>query len=158
RTAAKIAPVGGVRIAKISLVVAEAIGGDLVWRHQGILGLLYLPMPHAEIFREAFGTRTAIIERGAAVEIDLHRHKLFSCLWRWLIERRLAGVARPGGFDDRRENRYRYPCAGLAVAERATLAFGVVVADPDADRHVVGKADEPGVVLVIARAGFASDV
>src|SRR5262249_32126902 len=134
----------------------EAIRGDLAWRHQGILGLLDLPMPQTEIFSEPL--RTGVIERGTAVEIDLHGHKLFSCLRRRLIERRLAGVAGPGGFDDRGENRHGYASAGLAAAERATLAIGVVVADPDADRHVVGKAYEPGVVRIIARAGFAAHV
>src|SRR5260370_9979405 len=147
RTAHRIAPLAGVRIAK-GLLITEAIGGDLAWRHQGILGLLDLPMPHAEIFREAFGARTAIIERGAGIESDLHHHQLFSCLWRRLIERRLEGVARPGGFDDLSENRHGDPPAGLAATERAALAFSVVVADPDGDRHVVGKADEPGIVPI----------
>ena len=44
-----------------------------------------------------------------------------------------------------------------AAAERAALA-AIVVADPDRDRHVIGEADEPGVVLLVAGAGLAADV
>src|SRR5262249_32371907 len=121
RTAHGVAPLAGVRIAKITLVVTEAIGGDFAGRHQGILGLLDLPMPAAEIVREALGTRTAIVERVASIEIDLHRHQLFFCLRRRQIERRLARVARPGGLDDICENRHGDPSAGLPATERAAL-------------------------------------
>ena len=48
--------------------------------------------------------------------------------------------------------------AGGAAAEGAPLAVGVVVADPDRHRDVVGEADEPGVVLVVGGAGLAGDV
>ena len=55
------------------------------------------------------------------------------------------------------EDRERHLGAGLPAAERAALAVGIVVADPHGDRHVVGEADEPGVVLVVGRAGLAGD-
>ena len=47
--------------------------------------------------------------------------------------------------------------AGRAAAERAALAVGIVVADPDRDGDVVGEAHEPGIVLVVGGAGLAGD-
>ena len=48
--------------------------------------------------------------------------------------------------------------AGRAAAERAALAVGVVIADPDRDGHVIGEADEPGVILIVGGAGLAGDI
>jgi len=56
------------------------------------------------------------------------------------------------------EDRDGDTAAGRATAERTALAVRVVVANPDRDRNVVGETHEPGVVLVVGRAGLAGDV
>jgi hypothetical protein len=75
---------------------------------------------------------------------DRQRDQLLLGLGRGRIKRGLAGVLGPGRLDDLLEDRHRHPAAGLAAAERAPPAVGVVVADPDPDRDVIGEADEPG--------------
>src|SRR5262245_63234955 len=65
-------------------------------------------------------------------------------------------VVLPNGLYDRLEDRHRQAPAGLAATERAPPAIGVVITDPDRDGHLIREADEPGIVLVIGRAGLAA--
>ena len=72
-------------------------------------------------------------------------------------ERGLRRVSGPGRLDDRRKiGTATWP--PVCAAAEGAAAVAVVVADPDRDGDIVGEADEPGVVLVLAGAGLAGDV
>ena len=110
---------------------------------------------HAEAFRECF---SASVLRFAEFEIDRFARELALGLGRRRRERGLWRDMGPHRLDHRLEDRHRDVAAGRAAAERAALAVGIVVADPDRDGDVVGEADEPGVVLVVGGAGLAGDI
>ena len=46
---------------------------------------------------------------------------------------------------------------GRSDTERTTFAGGIVVAEPDSNGDVVGKAHKPGIVLIIRGAGLAGN-
>ena len=94
----------------------------------------------------------------AGAQVDRQRDELARRLGRRTAERRLRRMMGPGRLHDRLEDRQRHFRAGLAAPKGAALAVGIVVADPDRDRDVIGEADEPGVVLVIGGAGLAADI
>src|SRR5262245_59781653 len=64
----------------------------------------------------------------------------------------------PDGLDDRLIDGHGQAPAGLAAAERAPSAIGDVITDPDCDGDLIRETDEPGIVLVIGRAGLARDI
>src|SRR5262249_47013283 len=74
------------------------------------------------------------------------------------IERRLRPPLGPGRLDDRLEDRERNVCPGRSGSERAALAIAVGVTYPDGDRYIVGEADEPGIVFVLAGPSLAGHV
>src|SRR6516165_5599494 len=125
-------------------------------RHQAILGIDDLAFPiHSEAFGERF---SAPALRFAGLEIDGFACELVFGLRRRRRERGFGCGIGPYRLDHRLEDRYRNVAAGRAAAQRAALAVGVVVADPDRDGDVVGEPNEPGVVLLVGGAGLARDV
>src|SRR5207237_8158927 len=90
----------------------------------------------SEIFDES---TSAAFNRIARTKIDRAGDELAPGLRRWRAERDLGRVVRPDRLDDRLEQLDRDAGAGVADAQRATLAVGVVVADPDGHGHVVGE-------------------
>jgi hypothetical protein len=77
---------------------------------------------------------------------------------RWRGERCLGRNIGPHRLHHRFEDRNRNPAAGGAAAERAALAVGVIVAEPDRNRHLVGEAHEPGVVLAVGGASLTGNI
>src|SRR5262249_52447036 len=71
--------------------------------------------------------------------------------WR---QRNLGRLIEPARLDDLAGDRRSQVAAGAAVSQRAALG-GVVVADPDADRDVIGERHEPAIVLFVSSAGLA---
>src|SRR6516165_1029235 len=95
--------------------------------------------------------RTTKILGGPARELAL-------CLGRRRSERGPGRDIGPRRLHHRLEDRDRNAAAGCAAAKRAPLAAGIVVAEPDRNRHLVAEAHEPGIVLVVGGAGLAGDV
>ena len=157
---AAIAAIGVAALAAVGVVAAAGRvivlrAGHFVLRDHVVLGVGDLAVAHPEPLGE--GALAAVGNAGAAGKIDRQGNELLLRFRRRRSERRLLGVHRPRRLDDLLEDRHRHAAAGLAAAKRAPLAL-VVVADPDADRHVIGEADEPGIVLVVAGAGLAADI
>src|SRR5258708_5316768 len=64
----------------------------------------------------------------------------------------------PRGLDYRVKHRYRHGSPRRAAAQSTAPSTGIVVAEPDCDRNVVGEADEPYIVLILGGARLAGDV
>ena len=96
--------------------------------------------------------------RFARREIDGFARELASGLRRWRRKRNFRGGMGPYRLDHRLKDRNCDVAAGRTAAERAALAVGVVVADPDRDSDVVGESYEPGVILLVGGAGLAGDI
>src|SRR5262249_39327514 len=125
-------------------------------RRQAILGIDDLAFPiHSEAFGERF---SAPALRFAGLEIDGFARELAFGLRRRRCERDFRCGIGPYRLDHRLEDRYCNVAAGRAAAQRAALAVGVVVADPDRDSDVVGEPHEPGIVLLVGGAGLPRDI
>src|SRR5262249_17984598 len=137
-------------------VIAAAGSISVLPPDQLILGVLDVA---AAVDAEAFGDRpSARALHVAGLEVDCFAGKMAFGLGRRRGKRNLRGDIGPHRLDDRLEDRHGDVAASRAAAERAALAIGVVVADPNRDGDVVGEAHEPGVVLPVGGAGLARDV
>src|SRR5262249_44365696 len=125
-------------------------------RHQAILSIDDLAF---SIHSEAFGERfSAAALRFASLEIDGFACELAFGLRRRRRERGFRCGIGPYRLDHRLEDRDCNGAAGRAAAQRAALAVGVVVANPDRDSDVVGEPHEPGIVLLVGGAGLPRDI
>src|SRR5262245_33765536 len=139
------------------VVVADRIFVTAAARDQAILRLVELA---AVVQPEIFDKRRAVaaFDARAGAHVDRQRHKPAVGLGRGTRQRHLRRVVGPDRLHDRIEDRQRHARAGIAVPERLpALHGGVVVADPDTDGDVFAEAHEPGVVKLVAGAGFAAD-
>src|SRR5262249_1070076 len=128
-------------------VIAAARGISVLASDQLILGVLDLA---AAVDAEAFSDHpSARALHVAGLKINRFACEVALGLGRRRGERGLRADIGPHRLDDRLEDRHGDVAAGRAAAEGAALAGGVVVADPNRDRDVVGEADEPCVVLLI---------
>src|SRR5215510_10903489 len=132
-------------------------GANLRTRDQVILRVADVAVAvAAEILDEALGR----IGRIALVDFHINpaSDQVTPRLRRGRAERRFWNVVGPHGFHDRLEHRSGHARPGLAAAERAALAIGVVVSDPYRHRDVVAEAHKPGVVLAVGGAGLARHI
>ena len=130
------------------------ISVGVVLRHQLILGVRHLPVgAAAEVLDEV-----AAVHPIAAHVIDRDVDQIAPCLRRGSAERGLRREgAGPNRLDDRLKDRHGNMRAVFVRSERAALAVGIVVADPDRHGDVIGEADEPAVDEVLRGAGLAGD-
>ena len=144
----------GIGHAVIAARFSRIIG--ILARDQLILGVEDLAVA---IDPEALGDRPcrAAFAHFAGFEIDRPARELALGFWRRRRERGSRRDIGPHRLHHRLEDRNRNAAAGRAAAERAALAVGVVVADPDRHGDVIGEAYEPGVVLLVGGAGLARD-
>src|SRR5262249_30306639 len=105
---------------------------------------------------EAFLNPSAALDL-AGFEIDSSAGKLLLCLRRRRSERGPWRHVGPGRLNHRREDRHREATTGRTATERPPLAAGIVIAEPDCDRYLVGEPDEPGIVFIVGGAGLAGD-
>src|SRR5262249_52523711 len=139
------------RFAVARIVFARGIG--VFACDQAILRVGYLAVGGApEVLDE--GARARTRQHVAGGKVDGEIDELPLGLVRRRIEHGPGRIGGPYALDDRREDRQRHLGPGLAGAERAALAVGVVIADPHRHRDLVGEADEPRVVFLIAGAGL----
>src|SRR6266436_7416064 len=64
----------------------------------------------------------------------------------------------PRGLNYRVKDRYRHRSPRRAAAQRTAPSSGIVVAEPNCHRNVVGEADEPNIVLILGGTRLAGDV
>src|SRR6266540_6831825 len=103
---------------------------------------------------EAFGDWSSAADLHLArIEVDGFACQMAFGLGRRRSQRGFRRHVGPCRLDHRLEDRDCDVAAGGAAAERAPLAVGIVVADPDGDGDVVGEADEPGIVFIVGGAG-----
>ena len=138
-----------IRIGRYAEVVIAAV------RIAPIVGLLardeiVLSVDHsaAAVDAEALGDRLpAPLLYVARREVDRFARQLTLGLRRGRRKRGLGRDIGPHRLDHRLEDRHCHTAAGGAAAQRAALAVGIVVADPDGGGDVIGEAHEPSVVL-----------
>src|SRR5262249_25058611 len=128
-------------------VIAAARGISVLPPDQLILGVLDVA---AAVHAEAFGDRpSARALHVAGLQVACFAGKMAFGRGRRRGKGTLRGDIGPHSLDHRLEDRHGDVAASRAAAQRAALAVGVVVADPDRDGDVVGEAHEPGVILLI---------
>src|SRR5262249_153039 len=110
---------------------------------------------HTKAFRKRFSAPALHFAR---LEIDRLARELAFGLRRRRGECSFRRSVGPRRLNYRLKDRNCDMAAGRAAAERAALAVGIVVADPDRDGNVVGESHKPGVVLVVRGARLARDV
>src|SRR5262245_37750310 len=137
-------------------VIAAPRGISVLPPDQLILGVLDVA---AAVDAEAFGDRpSARALHVAGLEVDCFAGKMAFGLGRRRGKRNLRSDIGPHRLDDRLEDRHGDVAASRTAAQRAALAVGIVVTDPDRDGDVVGETHEPGVVLLVGGAGLACDI
>src|SRR5262249_32288780 len=73
-------------------------------------------------------------------------------------ERGLRGDICPDRLDNSFEYGSSHMAAGRTASQRTTLCVGIIVADPDRNRYVVGESNEPSVVLIVRGTGLSGNI
>src|SRR5262245_42082676 len=109
----------------------------------------------------AFGIQPEMLDERAAtsmpqplatVEVDRQIGNPPLCLGRRWGRGDLRNPTHPGRVYDRLEYRQRDARSRAAVPKGAMRSIGIVIADPNHDRYIVGKPGEPRVVFFFRRA------
>src|SRR5262245_18596025 len=112
----------------------------------------------AAVGAQTFSHTTRTTLRLARIEIERCASQVTLGFGRWRCQWRLCGDMIPNRLNHRLEDRHCGMTAGRATSESTTLAAGIVVANPDRNSDIVGKAHKPRIVLIIRSAGLPGDI